>query len=243
VFGFLGAAKMAANGNVVQMAGQRFGFLVVLRRASSIKTKRGNSRATWVCRCDCGKEFVARGDNLRNGKQKSCGKGHHFSKNRIRNAPNEFRCYNAMMQRCYNINSPSYRRYGGRGIIVCARWRESFDNFYADVGPRPSPKHSLDRYPNRNGNYEPDNVRWATDKEQAQNRDDTVRVKFQGKLISVSEYAQQAGVNSQMLRRRLARGWSIEDALTTPSGESCESSIRNSYPAEWLDGSAFKNKT
>lgn len=235
---------MAANGNVVQMAGQRFGLLVVVRRASSVKMKRGNARATWVCLCDCGKEFVARGDNLRSGRQKSCGKGHHFSKNRIRDAPGEFRCYNAMMQRCYNKNCSSYRRYGGKGIIVCTRWRETFDNFYADMGPRPSPKHSLDRYPNRNGNYEPDNVRWATDKEQAQNRDATVRVKSGGKLISVSEFSEQIGVHSQMLRRRLARGWSIEDALTTPSGGDCGSSqqLRNKYPAEWLDGSAFKNK-
>ena len=80
-----------------------------------------------------------------------------------------YRCWSMMMMRCHNSNFPSYIRYGGRGIIVCERWK-SFANFLADMGTRPSEKHSIDRWPNRVGNYEPGNCRWATMKEQCRNR-------------------------------------------------------------------------
>lgn len=75
-----------------------------------------------------------------------------------------------MKKRCYYSKTNDYARYGGAGVTVCETWRASFTAFYRDIGPKPSPRHSIDRFPNRTGNYEPGNVRWATTKEQAQNR-------------------------------------------------------------------------
>ena len=82
----------------------------------------------------------------------------------------EYRAWANMKYRCFNPASKDYMDYGGRSIGVCLRWRDSFLAFYTDMGPRPSPSHSLDRYPNNDGNYEPGNCRWATRKEQASNR-------------------------------------------------------------------------
>ena len=82
----------------------------------------------------------------------------------------EYTAWALMIQRCYNSKRDGYSYYGGRGIAVCARWRDSFESFLADMGPKPPSAHSLDRFPNSDGNYEPDNCRWATKQEQMLNR-------------------------------------------------------------------------
>lgn len=84
--------------------------------------------------------------------------------------PKEYRAWRNMLTRCYNPNASSFKYYGGRGITVCERWQRSFDAFLADVGPAPSNEHSIDRFPNNNGNYELGNVRWATHEEQQKNK-------------------------------------------------------------------------
>jgi hypothetical protein len=119
----------------------------------------------WVCRCACGTERLVRADRLRAGKSKSCG----CQRVSMRGLTAEGVCWRGMKQRCRNPNNPAYPSYGGRGITVCERWN-SFENFYADMGPRPSPQHSIDRWPNNDGNYEPGNCRWATKSEQNENR-------------------------------------------------------------------------
>jgi len=120
-----------------------------------------------------------------------------------------------MRERCANPRSRSYADYGGRGIGVCERWAK-FENFLADMGERPSRAHSLDRFPNADGNYEPGNCRWATPTKQARNRRNNKVLAFGGKSMCIAEWAEVVGINRLTLQRRLRLGWSIESTLTTP---------------------------
>jgi len=119
-----------------------------------------------------------------------------------------------MVQRGTNEQSKNYSYYGGRGIIVCQRWVESFEAFLTDMGPRPSPKHSIDRFPDKNGNYEPGNCRWATQAEQSRNTRRNVNVTFDGRTMCLTDWAKELGVSGSCLRYRI-RYWSLSDALTT----------------------------
>lgn len=121
-----------------------------------------------------------------------------------------------MKTRCLNPNSQNFKDYGGRGIEVCDRWL-SFENFIADVGRRPSPQHSLDRYPNKNGNYEPGNVRWALPREQQNNRRNTIEVTVEGVRVPLSEACEKLGINSNTVWMRIDRGWSPERAIAVPA--------------------------
>jgi hypothetical protein len=120
-----------------------------------------------------------------------------------------------MRQRCHNPNHPYYASYGGRGIQVCERWRESFSAFVEDMGPRPSEAYSLDRIDN-NGDYEPNNCRWATKQEQSKNRSGRRLLTARGETKMISEWAAELGVRIGLLDGRLRRGWSEEAAVLTP---------------------------
>lgn len=120
-----------------------------------------------------------------------------------------------MKTRCLNPNSVNFKDYGGRGIEVCDRWL-AFENFIADVGPRPSPKHSLDRYPDKNGNYEPGNVRWALPEEQQNNRRNTVLVTIDGKATPLAEVCRDRGLRLRSIWARIDRGWTPEKAVSVP---------------------------
>lgn len=131
----------------------------------------------WRCKCDCGGEKVTRTETLRMGATKSCGclqretaiiTGKKTSIHGMKHSP-EYRVWRTMKQRCNNPNAANYHLYGGRGVNVCKRWKDSFKTFYSDLGPRPSKKYSLDRT-DPDGNYEPGNCRWATTKDQLANR-------------------------------------------------------------------------
>lgn len=125
--------------------------------------------------------------------------------------------WHAMIARCHNPDNKGYRRYGGRGITVCPQWRESYDVFLADVGPRPSPEHSIDRI-EVNGNYEPGNVRWATMEEQSRNRTDNRYLTAFGKTQCMADWADELGLSRATLKDRLGRlGWSVEAALSRPA--------------------------
>lgn len=154
----------------LDLAGQRYGRWTVLRPAEPLR--RGHSR--WLCRCACGTEAVVHTSGLRSGVSKSCGC---FGKGRIKQTKTthggsglpEYSIWLGIRARCLRPTCKAYEYYGGRGICLCDRWLD-FSNFLGDMGQRPSPQHSIDRFPNPNGNYEPGNCRWATKTQQANNR-------------------------------------------------------------------------
>jgi hypothetical protein len=124
-----------------------------------------------------------------------------------------------MKQRCLNEKSHNYYKYGGRGIQVCARWLESFENFYADMGPRPSPEHSVDRIDN-SGNYEPNNCRWATDDVQARNHRNNAIIEMNGQRKCVAEWSEITGIRANTIVTRIRRGWSPQEAISIPGKQS-----------------------
>lgn len=132
--------------------------------------------------------------------------------------PKLYRVWLTMRSRCSNPKVDSYHRYGGRGIKVCERWND-FEKFKEDVGDKPAEGYSLDRYPNRNGNYEPGNVRWATDEEQANNRDNVRLITLpDGRTMSVSMAARELGISRYTLRHRIKNNWPTETLFSPATG-------------------------
>lgn len=172
----------------------------------------------WNCRCKCGSVRPVSAYYLRSGKTKSCRaccRMTHGSRGTV-----EYKAWGAMLHRCNCESSEVYHNYGGRGIAVCESWRK-FENFYADMGPRPTPKHSIDRIDN-DGNYEPGNCRWATSKQQHRNKRRTIHLTFRGETKSLMDWAEALGVSHELIRARIRKlGWSVEKALTTPRMEQC----------------------
>jgi hypothetical protein len=197
----------------LDLTGERFGMFTVLREAP-----RRGPRRVWLCLCDCGAEVEVFQVSLRAGKSQGCGCRRRSSKRRKvhgRSKTAEYGIWRKMLERCHNPNDAAYPNYGGRGITICAQWRESFVRFYHDVGPRPSPRPSLDRIDN-DGNYEPRNVRWATSKEQTRNRRGNVYVTHAGITQTVADWALVADLPYSTLRTRIRLGWPMERALTAP---------------------------
>lgn len=206
--------------NLIQLkdiTGQKFGRLTVLRLAE----RKGHS-ILWLCRCDCGKEKVTPGGSLRNGFTKSCGclnseivkARNALCRTHGQTGSSEYATWSAMKGRCLDPRHRAWKDYGKRGITVCERWLK-FENFYEDMGPRPSPKHSLDRIDN-DGNYEPGNCRWALQIVQVNNRRGSRYIEFKGESRTIAQWANHLGFPHGVLNRRLAAGWGTEKALTTP---------------------------
>jgi hypothetical protein len=159
--------------NFKDKTGQRFGKLVALRRVGNDCHR----NAVWECRCDCGRCVEIRSNSLASGRSKSCGcwsgaRGKHNRKHghATKGAESsEYRSWLNMLTRCRCPSKHNYKNYGGRGISVCERWQNSFENFFADMGPKPSPDHTIDRV-DPNGNYEKSNCRWSTPSEQRRNQ-------------------------------------------------------------------------
>lgn len=125
----------------------------------------------------------------------------------------EYAAWASMKSRCLNQSARNFADYGGRGIQVCDRWRDSFEAFLADMGTRPSTKHSIDRIDN-DGNYEPGNCRWALPLAQCRNKRSNHLVEWQGQTMTVTEAAERAGANIVLVRSRIRRGWDIARALS-----------------------------
>ena len=133
--------------------------------------------------------------------------------------PKEYGIWKTMRNRCNSPASQRWPAYGGRGVKVCDRWQDSFAAFIDDMGPRPSPDHSLDRIDN-GGNYEPGNCRWATRSEQVLNRECVVRYEWNGRMMTPTEIAAETGIPYQVLYQRLHRyKWPDERAVTVPTRE------------------------
>jgi hypothetical protein len=129
----------------------------------------------------------------------------------------EYSIWLGIIQRCCNPNQEGYKKYGGRGITICDRWLNSFEAFFADMGLRPSPEHSIDRFPDQGGPYSPGNCRWATRKQQANNMRTNVILEYKGERHTLTEWADIKGIPRSVLRTRYSRGWSVAEALDTPA--------------------------
>jgi Helix-turn-helix len=134
-------------------------------------------------------------------------------------ATGEYNIWRHMRSRCHLPTCDGFKYYGARGITVCDRWRNSFANFLEDVGPRPTPKHTIDRHPDNDGNYELGNVRWATRKQQMENTRRTKRAVVDGDITHVAEACRRLGLNEDAVRYRLRVGWDVQRALETPFGK------------------------
>jgi len=203
--------------NFRDLEGQTFGRLTVIHFAGRKGTR---NQPHWMCRCECSTVRLIMTELLLSGHSKSCG-CLRYERVAIKNSTHgmsrtpEYKIWRNMLTRCLNEDDPHYVYYGKRGITVCDSWR-TFENFYADMGDRPTPTHSIDRI-NNDGNYEPSNCRWATKREQANNRRVTKIITFKGQSKSVSDWAREVNLEPSTLMTRLGKyGWTIEKALTTP---------------------------
>ena len=200
-------------GAALELAGQRFGRLLALERVK----RPGKPDWFWICECVCGRRVTRRGSALRRGDAVSCGCARAITNTthgltRVGNIVPEYKAWRAMLRRCHNQHHRQYADYGGRGIRVCERWHE-FHNFVADMGPRPSAKHSIDRIDNDRG-YEPGNCRWATSAQQMRNQRYNRWLIVRGQRMILADAATLLGVCPATVLRRARRG-SAEVELCT----------------------------
>lgn len=203
-------------GKFNDISGKKYGRLLVVEKTNS--RARSGGAVIWQCLCECGKEKLVSSSSLVSGQTKSCGclfletaskKGLLKKRHGMTNTPT-YRSWSGAKHRCQNTKSKKYYLYGARGISVCDRW-QSFDNFLNDMGVAPV-GHSLDRI-DVNGNYEPNNCRWATQQQQQNNRRDNVIISFAGESLTMAMYCRKYGLNEDKVQRRLKHGLTIEEAI------------------------------
>ena len=209
--------------HVVDMAGQRFWLLQVVRRLP-IRHDLSSTEARWECICDCRKRTEVAGSKLRTGRTKSCGCFSHNAigdRNRTHGLSSgvsevEYNAYRAMIRRCYDTTCERYEDWGGRGITVCARWLESPVNFFADMGKRLGVGYSIERV-NNNLGYSPENCKWGTDQEQQNNTRRNRMITLNGKTMTMAQWARELDISPQTVATRLlTRGWAVERVFSQP---------------------------
>lgn len=243
----------------IDLTGRVFGRLRVLRYHG---TKEGTSRALWDCLCapdlgGCGALVVKQGVQMRLGKCVSCGCWGDFmiraglirrhggsAKPKQDHRATGYYTWSGMKRRCFRVRDAAYPDYGGRGITMCARWRESFEAFREDMGPRPSAEHSIDRIDN-DGSYTcgrhdlcddcrtkkaPANCRWTTQAVQNRNTRSNRIIEFRGERRCINEWAEITGIGESTIRFRLRKGWSPAQALTVPVLTASPRGIRKPRP-------------
>jgi len=215
----------------------KYGFLEVIKRVdNTVYMTNGGRRSeiTLLCKCKCGTIGKYALTKLHTGNTKSCGclqkelmhiekATHHLSKT------SEYGIWIAMRDRCSNPKNKAYRLYGNKGIKVCERWLNSFENFIADMGERPTLNHSIDRFPDKNGNYEPNNCRWATQKQQTRNLNTNVIIDFKGEKRVLIEVCEELNISTAMVRHRIKKGWSVDFALFAPKNSNYKSLLKSIF--------------
>lgn len=203
-------------------AGDRYCLLTIIQEEDPI-ILHGRPFRRVLCRCDCGSDKTVFLKDIRSSAVKSCGCLHDTLPIKHGHATNgerslSYRSWMNIRRRCLNKNAHEYSKYGGRGIRICDRWKE-FDAFLDDMGERPSLLHSIDRI-DPDGDYTPENCRWANPKEQGRNRRNNRMLTHNGETLCLSEWAERVGFSVQALRSRLdVCGYTVEEALTLPLGE------------------------
>lgn len=226
----IGRTKRCFSCYQENIVGRKFGQLTVIERIGSI-----NGHSYWKCQCDCGQYINVQGGNLKSGGVKSCGcllrnnpsritAVRNAIKNKLRKvvssnfvyddvliAHPSFGCWIAMIERCTNPKNNQYHNYGGRGIKVCSRWlpdNYGFENFVKDMGVRPNKDYSIDRI-DHNGDYCPENCRWATMKIQQNNRRNNVCVVVRGKELTMTQFCELSGLSRSVLYKPFKDGVDI----------------------------------
>ncbi len=196
-----------------EMIGHKFGSLEVL---SVLRSTNGQTRIK--CQCDCGNTCTPHASNVRRGYTRTCGCRNGQCQYQTHGGSKlpEYDIWREMKQRCLNPNNANYALYGGRGIQIDPRWIKSFRAFIQDVRRRPTKGHSLERRDNH-GHYEPGNIYWATQSQQARNRRNNRQITAFGITRLLCEWSEHAGISENAIRARIDRlGWSTEDAVTKP---------------------------
>lgn len=195
---------------IKNLKGLRFGRLLVIEMVlSGTKLLYPKNRAVWKCLCDCGNERIVLGNYLVKGYSKSC--GCHTKERSYGQTKNpEYKIWRNMQKRCYDTKNEKYKDYGGRGIKVCERWLISFKNFLFDMGKRPSVKHTIDRI-NNDGNYEIENCRWATTKQQARNKRNNRWIDYNGERKILQDWAEFFNVSQSALSNNILRHKDFKD--------------------------------
>lgn len=202
--------------------GKKFGMMTIIKHGGWVIDKYGvKSKILVLCKCECGTIAKTEFNKLINGKVMSCGCYNSIVNRQMRTThgkadSSEYNTWRSLIDRCYNTKNLGYKNYGGRGITVCDRWLESFENFYADMGDRPSPKLTIDRE-NNNLGYSPENCRWATYSQQSLNKrplSSKTMFMYNGELMSLKRISTLSGMAGTTLFYRVRKcGMSIEEAL------------------------------
>lgn len=203
----------------IDLTGRTFGRLTALEHVGTHRKGR-----VWRCSCECGAYHDAVSGRLLNGWTRSCGclssdhgrsLGFASATHGLSHKSSEYNIWSGMKARCLNPKTASFKRYGGRGISISQRWVDSFQNFLTDMGERPGPEYSLDRI-DANGDYCPENCRWATQRDQQNNRTNNNIVTALGRSMSTARWEEVTGIRALTIRNRISAGWEPDEAVSRP---------------------------